>query len=1115
MITPLHNHSEFSPIDGVSKPSEIAERMLEIGCSCCGLTDHGVVAGHLEFDKEMRKRDLKPIFGCELYHGVRLGEKLGRARDQSHLIALAMTDEGLKNLWRLNDAAAQEPRFLHVGRNSWEDLEKYKEGIVFTSACALSLVCKGIIHDDFSAFDRYLNTFGDNFYVELSTYPADALFFDKDSDEPVSPADLNIALANLAEERGVPVVYGDDGHYAFAWQWKYHDTYVAKATGDSVHTPVEDRKMFHPEGALCIKDEDTVRAALSYLPESVVDEAINNAVEIGERADAHLPEVRRHLPVFVPDASPWVEKGKYKEDEADLLFLDLLEDGMHRRYGEDPPERVIEQTAYEAEVFLDAGLHHYFLVDWDMVRFCEEEEIEVGPGRGSAAGCIAAFELGITDVDPLPYDLYFERFWNPGRAKGFPDIDTDIEQKRRKEVKEYLSRRWGHDRVRSIGTVTRLKPKAVVESFARTFGLTDEEQKGLSALIDQIPDIDILGHEQIGWDEETDPGKLIYVMHPSPGYADNDVGERILDWIEKQPANRQKVLIDFLDLCRVLCNRASNYGVHASGIVISDADLMDIAPCRFAGSKEQRIPVTQFAMDDIEKLMLIKLDLLGLRTLDVLSDWRRQMKEYGIEINWSQLEWEDHPVEMWEMLDNGFSAAVFQLEDGYGKHLAKEFRPRSVEDLSIIVATNRPGPIRSGAPDSFITRRNGGTDDKFDGRKIPLLKKTLEPTLGWYLYQEQVIRYFTDLGYDASDADAVRKILGKKQPEKWDAIYQGSEEWEGRSYIDMTAKAGLDRKTADGIWAMLKEFGKYSFNKAHSVAYGTTGFRCTYAKYWGPSEFYMSAVRNVDQQKKNIRLPEYINEARRLSIKVYGPDIEFSQAQVAVHDGDVYLGFYDVANVSQDAANYLVELRDEGVDISSPEALSAELEQRSKERSKINAQRKKDGMAPLDGKSPKQRLNAAHVTNLYTAGAWERLEGYPTSIPDMQDREREMLNGIILSDNVDEMFAAHAEEIEALEPLDAYDEALAPYCGEDLRWTLPGVVTHVRETKVRATQKKMGIVTIYYEGRELTFAVFPDQWRSSRFLWRERTPGVFTIKHSLNKKSGKPGYHFDQGWKFT
>lgn len=1115
-MIPSHVHTEYSTIDGVATVAELADACERHGFCGCAITDHGVVAGHLDMDKVFRKRGLKPIFGCELYHGVKVGQKLGKERDQSHLIALAMTDEGLRNLWILNDLAAHEDHFHHVGRVTTDELAKYHEGIVFTSACPLGLVPKGLMQGDTSALDTYLNIMGDDFLIALTTYP-DAEWHDSEIEDAFQVADLNKRLVNIAEERGLRLIVEDDAHYALPEQYEIHDAYVARNTGQTIFTPQSERDMWHPDGALCIKDEATVRRNLGYLPERAVDEAIATTDYLAERADAHLPGMERHLPVFIPSECPWIEKDKYSDDETDLLFIDLVEEGMYRRYGNNPPERVVEQTLKEAQVFLDppgddpdaTPLFHYFLLAWDAIQFLEDPSrffpdedptpIERGPGRGSSAGCIVAFELGITDVNPLPYDLIFERFWNPGRASGFPDIDTDIEKGRRAALtKKYFPWRWGEDKVRTIGTVTRMKPKAVVEKMGYACGLTDPEMKELKAIVEQTPDLEILGVDQIGWDRETDPGKVIYVMEA--------MGDKIVDWIGKQPASRQDVIAKFVDFyARILCNRAANYGVHPSGIVISDVPLADELPCRFASAKDQRIPVTQFPMDDVDKRMFIKFDALGLRTLDVLSEWKQWLKDnHGIDLEWSQLEWEPHPEDMWEQLWH-YWAGIFQIERGFPAQLCRDLKPASVADLSIVNALNRPGPIRSGAPASFIRRRAGVEETSYDD---PFLEDLLQETYGWFLYQENVIRFFTKLGYSDSDADAVRKILGKKQPEKWAALHDGLEEWAGKSYVEMTAKAGIPTENAAVIWDRLVDFGKYSFNKSHTVAYATLGFRCNFAKYYGPDGFYAACVNNVDKQKKAERIPEFISEARRKGITVHGVDIERSLALVRGIDNEIYFGFNDVKGVSEVGAFFLVKLRDEyRVPHATPEALAQWLHDAGKERSKENSKRKKEGMSPLEGKSPGQMFNAGHIEKLYTAGAWERLEGYPTPLREMQEREKEMLS-VIISSNALEAFAANEE---AIAECDTYTEALGDYPGEDTYYRLPGYVSKVEEKKTRNGGKRMGIVTIEYEGDQLEFVVFPKEWKAMSFLWREQTPGIFKIRHSLNEKTGKVGYNFDSG----
>jgi DNA polymerase-3 subunit alpha len=1100
MVIPLHVHSGYSDLDGWSQPVEIVSRVAELGCPCCGLTDHGNVAGHLEFMKACAKRGIKGLPGIELYHGTQW-TNLGRKRDASHLILLPKTSEGLLNIWRLSSAASNPKQVHHVPRASTEQIAKYSAGVWATTACALGRVPRGLVAGDLTALDEYLEIFGDNLLVELSTYDADKEFNEDADGEALTTRKLNMGLVDMALERGLEFTVGDDAHYARKEDYKYFDAYVARRTGDTIFTPEEDRKMWHPN-TLYIKSEDEVRAALSYLPESVVDNAIGNTVRIAEESDVQLPEVSRQLPIFVPSECEWLTEDR-KKLSAGTVFIDLLSDGIMERYPA-AGDSIWERVYYEIDTFLESGLEHMFLMDWDKNQWCDQEGILRGPGRGSAAGSIVAYALGITDVDPIHYKLFFERFWNPGRAKGFPDIDTDYARKDRQKIITKLKEKWGEKNVALIGNVNRLKPLAALEKMQKPFGVSDTELGGLKVIVNEVPDIKILGSDSIAWSRETDPdftidGKIrtIYVV--------DHVGEEIEEWLEEQPTHRQKYLRLYLDAVANSCCRPSGYGVHASGVVVSPIPLDSYAPINTRGNKNDRKQATEFAMDDIDKLMLVKLDVLGLKTLDTLAEWQAEVAEKGIELDWSGLDKEEWPDEMWQLLADGYSAGIFQVEGGYAAHIAKEFKPRSVEDMSIIVALNRPGPIRSGAPDSFILRRRGEEDDKFDGRKIPLLEPILKVTYGWFLYQEQVMEYFKALGYNLSDADAVRKILGKKQPEKWLDMFHGREEWTGKGYMDAAEKAGLGRirgtkaekwngEEVSGkhefakdvkldswvIWKMIVDFAKYSFNKAHSVAYGIIGFRTLLAKYYAPAEFYLACIRTVEDTKKAKLIPTYINEARRMNIVVRPPDIERSQAEIKVwDDGDIYWGFSQVRDVAS-GGEYVVKARDElEAPVDTPDALFQWIEASADTVKKDRAKRRKAGeVVDKSEKTPKQMLGANKIEALYTAGAWERLEGYQTPIRELQTREKEMLS-VILTDNSVEILAKNQKAIDDYN-CDMWEEAILPY-----------------------------------EGHTLDFPVFSKQWQSHRFFWHERAVGLFTIRHSINNKTGEPGYSFKDGIKLT
>ena len=1118
----LHVHSEFSSLDGWSTVDEIGDRILDIGCPFCGLTDHGVVAGHLEFDKAMRSRGINPVFGAELYHGVKLGQTMKKnERDQAHLIALAMTDEGLRNLWRLVNATSDERHFHHVGRVDCDDIVKYKEGIIFTSACPLGHVPRGLLNGDQSMLNWYLENLGDNFRMEITTYPGDVEWRDMDSeqDEVVTPRLINELVVDAAEEHGVAITYGDDGHYARPDQHEAHDMYIAAQTRQSIYTPIEERKMWHPEGALCIKDEATVREALSYLPERVVDEAILNTWEIGATAEAHLPNVDRpHMPVFVPKDCPYLSKSGKGQDPTSL-FIELVELGIEARYPEGDPneEAAWMQAAHEIEVLTEDELEHYFLMAWDVIQFCKDKKINIGPGRGSSAGSIVAYALGITDVDPLYYDLYFERFWNKGRTEGFPDIDTDFAKSRREEIHAYLIERWGKTRVCSIGTITRMKPLAVIEKMAAPCDISTHGSKSemdeLKNIVRQTPDIEIHGHEQIGWSRDLEPGKIIYV--------EEAVGDQIIEWINK---GNTRVRKKFVEMCERACSRNSTYGIHASGIVVADIDLADYAPAYRRGGKKDGLPATMFAMTDIDKLKLMKLDVLGLKTLDTLAEWDKLMEEKGVTTEWSGLDRKEHPEEMWDLMSDGFVSGIFQCETHGGKDVVLKLKPRTLEDLGLLVALNRPGPQRDGVPNRFVARREGRSEITYPH---PMLEELLTPTYGLFVYQEQIIRFMGTIGYELRDADQIRKVLGKKQPEKLSEIFEGFNEWDHKGFLETAMKAGIPKDVATEIWKSIEGFASYSFNKSHAIAYGIIAFRCLYAKYHGAQEWYIACVRTVPKDKRAELIPQYIKEAKREGIQVLPPDIRYSQGKIDVHDGHIYFGFGDIKGVGV-GGDYVAKLRDEeGFDISSVDAFSEMLDCFND----IALQERKENPGEPHGPSPKQVLNEAKLALVHAVGAWDALEDSSTDLAVKQATELEHLL-VILTDNTEELLEEHAEVIEQCDSWDTAcmsweekeadpdlaEEWVYEDSGEDIpmnkrsrEYRLPGIISEVRITKVKATGKAMAIITMEFGRHELTFACFPNQWLSNKFMFKPHSVGLFKIRHSPSNGNHREGYSFESG----
>lgn len=1056
------------------------------------------MAGHLEQAKVFAKYDIKPIFACELYHGIKT-EHVGRERDQNHLIVGALTDQGLRNLWSMMDASASN--FRYVSRVSTDMLRMFAEGTYATSACALSLVSKGLVKGDTTWANEYLDIWRDDFYIALSTYPADKAFKDG-GEEVLNQGIINEALVQFGLERGLPFIYEDDAHRARKDQYEIHDAYVAMSTGQTIYTPVEERKMWHPEEAMYIKDEGEIREALSYLPSNVVDEAIRNSEELGERVNASLPQVDRHLPVFFPKACPWLE-GEDKKLSSPELFVKLVEEGIVDRYG-DADDEVWDRAMREVEVFLDDSqgikLYDYFLMGWDLIQYCKENDIETGPGRGSSAGAITAYALGITDVDPLPYDLIFERFWNAGRADGFPDIDMDFPRMARRDILHYLEDRWGKDKVRPIGTVTRMKPKSVADKTWKACAVRGDELSELKKILDEIPDLEIHGVNQIGWARETEPGKTIYVM--------DHVGQDIVDWIDSKPEDRQEILIEWVWFCQMLCSRVANYGIHPSGVIVSDVDLPDQTPCRW--NKDEQLRITQFPMDDVDNRGFVKLDILGLRTLDTLTEFKRIMLQKDVDIQWSGLEKSITPDEMWELLAKGLTMGIFQVEDKPAvRKLVKEFKPRSVKDLSIIVALNRPGPLRAGkgekesTADKFIKRRNGTQEVEYPHE---FLKDVLDETYGLFLYQEQVIQFFNKMGYSLGDSDAVRKILGKKKPEALKALFDGTGDWEGKGFMEIAPKHVGDK--AESIWNTIVGFASYSFNKSHSVAYGVIVFRTVFAKWLDGNVWTQSTVLTDEK-----RAGKHIAEARRMGFVVSPPDILLSQAQISEdEDGNILYGFSDIKGVKGESAEYVCELREKyGYVVQTREGLETALGVEKKDWTK-RKKAAKEALQPFDEKSPGQKLQSNKIDALQCVGAFDAYEDRQVSDRERKEFEQELL-GVVLTDDSHEVLESHRAELDDME-LDTYEDMNEPW-EEDRKFIVPGIVSNIKLTKTKANGDEMAIVTIEYEGEEREFAVFPKQWKSHKWLFQDRTPGIFTIRHAMNNKTGKSGYNFDRGQKLS
>jgi DNA polymerase-3 subunit alpha len=823
-------------LDGACEIDRLARRLSELGMKSCAITDHGAMYGVIDFYKKMLAYGIKPIIGAEVYMAERTmqDKEPGVDDEQYHLVLLAKDIQGYKNLMKLVSLGFTEG-FYYKPRIDMDILAKYSEGLIALSGCLAgripSLLLKGNFDEAKNIALQLNSIFGqDNFFIEVQDHGL------------LDQRRIINDLIRLSQETGIPLVATNDVHYIQKEDALAQDVLMCIQTGKTLD---EENRMKFESSEFYLKSPEEMASLFSYIPE-----ALENTIRIAESCNVTLDFGTIHLPSFrVPEG--------LTEDE----YLNrLCYKGARERYPEITGE-IKQRLDYELETIKKMGYSSYFLIVWDFINFARQNGIMVGPGRGSAAGSLVAYCLYITNIDPLKYNLLFERFLNPERIS-MPDIDVDFCYERRQEVIDYVVRKYGQDRVAQIVTFGTMAARAAIRDVGRVMGYPYGEVDRIAKMVPAELGITI-------------ENALTLNPELKKLYEENERIRRLID------------------IAKDLEGFPRHASTHAAGVVISKDPIVEHVPLHKLGDSNV---TTQYTMTALEELGLLKMDFLGLRTLTVIRDAINIIRRTkNVEINLDKLPLDDKKV--YEMLSQGNTAGVFQLESTGMRNLLKELRPETFQDVAAIIGLYRPGPLGSGAAEDFIKSKNGLKPIKY---LHPKLEPILSETYGIILYQEQAMKIAQELaGFSLAQADILRKAMGKKQQDVMAA--------QRESFVNGCVKNGIDKVTAEKIFDEISYFAGYGFNKAHSAAYAVIAYQTAYLKAHFPVEYMAALLTSVIDNSDKVA--HYINECRHLGIKVLPPDINESYESFTVVSDKIRFGLTAVKNVGHNVARAIIMAR--------------------------------------------------------------------------------------------------------------------------------------------------------------------------------------------------------------
>ncbi|MCG8401278.1 MAG: DNA polymerase III subunit alpha [Firmicutes bacterium] len=835
----LHVHTEYSLLDGAARIKKVVEAAAGMGMQSLAITDHGVMYGAVDFYKACKKQNIKPVLGCEVYVAPRTRHQRTPKVDDNlyHLVLLAENDTGYRNLLQLVSLGFTEG-FYYKPRVDKELLAAHSQGLIALSGCIAGEAATHIINGNpdqaAQSTAEYLDIFGrDNFYLEMQDHGL------------AEQKTANRGLLELHKKSSIPLVATNDVHYVLRDHWEMQDVLLCIQTGKTVEEP---GRMKFESMEFYLKDGREMNLLFGELPD-----ALRNTSVIADRCNVELEFGNLHLPEYrVPDGHT-----------PDSYLRELCLDGVKWRYGE-INDTVGQRLEFELKVIKQMGYSTYFLIVWDFIHFARKSGIPVGPGRGSAAGSLVAYALGITNIDPLRYGLLFERFLNPERVS-MPDIDIDFCFEKRGQVIDYVADRYGSDRVAQIATFGTMAARAAIRDVGRALGIPYGEVDRIAKLV---------------------PTEL----HITIEKALQDSPD--LNQLYHQDEQIHK-LIDTASLLEGMPRHAST---HAAGVVITRQSLTHYLPLYKASDGPL---TTQFAKDQVEELGLLKMDLLGLRTLTVIADAAgmiRQNRGNTIDIEAIPL---DDP-NTFELLGRGDGVGVFQLESSGMRAILRELKPEVFEDIVALVALYRPGPLGSGMVEDFIKSKHG---EKKAAYLHPKLEPILRDTYGVILYQEQVMRIASDLsGFTLGEADMLRRAMGKKKPE----IIAGLR----AQFVAGAEKNGVDSTVAGQIFDLMEYFAGYGFNKSHSAAYAMVSYQTAYLKANYPVEYMAALLTSVRDNTDKVAF--YIEECRRMNIDVLPPDVNTSGVDFTVHGDKIRFGMAAIKNVGLGAVQSIIQIKEQG-----------------------------------------------------------------------------------------------------------------------------------------------------------------------------------------------------------